>query len=202
LSRLMYRGLWIHRRVSCWKSLIPSTRKCGCGLGPWALGVSVWLFWLAASSNWPSWALISLAIVCAVAIYAVHTRDTLAKTTILLYEFDPELEKTYAQFHEAASQLASCAKAWHIEASGKVYDKKYHAGASNLLQRKPTSITKAEPPFVKTNVETIAIGVGRQTLYFFPDRVLVYDVNGVGAVNYSSLQISVNFTRFIEDEGG
>ncbi len=170
-------------------------------LWPWALGVSVWLFWLAASSNWPSWALISLAIVCAAAIYAVHTRDTLAKTTVLLYEFAPELEKTYAQLHEAASQLASCAEAWHIEASGKVYDKKYHAGASNLLQRKPTSITKAEPPFVKTNVETIAIAVGRQTLYFFPDRVLVYDVNGVGAVNYSSLQITVNPTRFIEDEG-
>lgn len=170
-------------------------------LWPWALGVSVWLFWLAASSNWPSWALISLAIVCLVAIYAVHTRDTLAKTTVLLYEFDPELEKTYAQFHEAASQLASCAKAWHIEASGKVYDKKYHAGASNLLQRKPTSITKAEPPFVKTNVETIAIGVGRQTLYFFPDCVLVYDVNGVGTVNYNSLQVSVNPTRFIEEDG-
>ena len=50
-------------------------------------------------------------------------------------------------------------------------------------------------------METIAIGVGRQTLYFFPDRVLVYDVNGVGAVNYNSLQVSVSPTRFIEDEG-
>lgn len=118
----------------------------------------------------------------------------LAKSTVVLYEFDPKLEKIYAQLHEAASQLANCEKAWHIEAPGKVYDKKYHAGASNHLQRKPTSITKAEHPFVKTNVETIAIGVGRQTLYFFPDRVLVYDVNGVGAVNYSSQQISADPT--------
>lgn len=170
-------------------------------LWPWMSVAAVWLFWLAASSSWPSWGLTLLVLACLAAIYAAHTRDTLAKTTVLLYEFDPELEKTYAQLHEAASQLASCAKAWHIKASGKVYDKKYHAGASNLLQRKPTSITKAEPPFVKTNVKTIAIGVGRQTLYFFPDRVLVYDVNGVGAVNYSSLQITVNPTRFIEDEG-
>jgi hypothetical protein len=60
----------------------------------------------------------------------------------------PAASDKYVQIHEAASQLAS-AKAWHIEALGKVYDKKYHAGASNLLQRKPTSITKAEPPFVK-----------------------------------------------------
>src|SRR5690606_24862850 len=103
-------------------------------LWPWVLGVSLWLFWLAASSNWPSWGLALLGMACLTAIYAAHTRDTLAKTTVLLYEFDPELEKTYAQLHEAASQLASCAKAWHIEASGKVYDKKYHAGASNLLQ--------------------------------------------------------------------
>ncbi len=170
-------------------------------LWPWVSVAAVWLFWLAAPSIWPSCGLTLLVLACLAAIYAAHTRDTLAKTTVLLYEFDPELEKTYAQLHEAASQLASCAKAWHIEASGKVYDKKYHAGASNLLQRKPTLITKAEPPFVKTNVETISIGVGRQTLYFFPDRVLVYDVNGVGAVNYSSLQVAVNPTRFIEEDG-
>lgn len=177
-----------------------NTKRAKIRLWPLTLAVSVLFFWFALTSSWPSWSLAILLVSGIAAVYAAYTRDALAKTVVLFYEFDPELEKTYAQFHEAASQLATCAKAWHIEASGKVHDKKYHAGASNLLRRKSTSIKKSEPPYVKTNVETVAIGVGRQTLYFFPDRVLVYDINGVGAVNYNALQISVSPTRFIEDE--
>lgn len=77
---------------------------------------------------------------------------------------------------------------------------KYHAGASHLLRRKPTSVRRTEPPYVKTNVETIAIGVGRQTLYFLPDRVLVYEPSGVGAVGYQELLVEVGQTQFIEED--
>jgi hypothetical protein len=59
----------------------------------------------------------------------------------------------------------------------------------------------SKPPFVKTNIETVAVGVGRQTLHFFPDRVLVYDDAGMGAVGYQELRIGVCATRFIEDAG-
>ncbi len=152
------------------------------------------------SSNWPAWLLVLLALAGAAGTYAAHTRDTLEKTVVLFYDFDPDMEAAYAQLHTAASQLASCAAAWHVEASGKVHDRKYHAGASDLIRRKSTSIRKAEPPYVKTNIETIAVGVGRQTLHFFPDRILVYDQKGVGAVGYQELRIDVGATRFIENE--
>ncbi len=152
------------------------------------------------SSSWPAWLLALLALAGAAGTYAAHTRDALEKTVVLFYDFDPDMEATYAQLHTAASQLASCVAAWHIEASGKVHDRKYHAGASDLVRRKSTSIRKAEPPYVKTNIETVAVGIGRQTLYFFPDRVLVYDRNGVGAVGYQELRIDVGATRFIESE--
>ncbi|MBS1157107.1 MAG: hypothetical protein H6R07_3031 [Proteobacteria bacterium] len=152
------------------------------------------------SSSWPVWLLAIVALAGTAGTYAAHTRDALEKTVVLFYGFDPDMEAAYAQLHTAASHLANCAAAWHIEASGKVHDRKYHAGASDLVRRKNTSICKAEPPFVKTNIETIAIGVGRQTLHFFPDRVLVYDQNGVGAVSYQELRIEVGTTRFIESE--
>lgn len=155
---------------------------------------------VAISSSWPVWLLALLALAGAAGTYAAHTRDALEKTVVLFYDFDPDMEAAYAQLHTAASQLASCAAAWHIEASGKVHDRKYHAGASDLIRRKSTSIHKAEPPYVKTNIETIAVNVGRQTLHFFPDRVLVYDQNGVGAVGYQELRIDVGATRFIESE--
>lgn len=155
---------------------------------------------LGLLSNWPNWLLILLIITGAIGIFLGHTYDALNKTAVLFYDFDSDLEAIYIQLHNATKQLSSCAVAWHIEASGKVYDRKYHAGANELVRRKRTFIQKAEPPYLKTNIETIAVGVGRQTLYFFPDRVLIYDKSGVGAVSYSELCVEVNATRFIESD--
>jgi hypothetical protein len=151
-------------------------------------------------NKWSNVLLTAISIISVIAIYVARSRDIVAKTVVLFYNFDSEMEDIYDKFHGYAEKLASCAAAWHIEAAGKVYDRKYHAGASNLVRRKRTHIRKAEPPYVKTNIETVAIGVGRQTLYFFPERVLVYDTNGVGAVSYSDLHVKIETTKFIESE--
>ena len=141
-----------------------------------------------------------LAFMMGVAVISFfYSRDLLSKTTVLFYEFEPELEHKYEQLLEAAEQLSNCSKCWHVSASGKVIDKKYHAGASNLVERKITEINITEPPYIKTNVKTVSIGVGKQVLHFFPDRVLVYDKSGIGAVNYNDLIIGVSDRQFVEN---
>ncbi len=40
--------------------------------------------------------------------------------------------------------------------------------------------------------------MGRQTLYLFPDRVLVYESGKVGAVGYDQLRVAVAQTKFVE----
>lgn len=177
-----------------------SRKRTKVRLWPIVAIISVVILGVGVSSNFPAWLLALFVLAGAAGTYAAYTRDALEKTVVLFYDFDPDLESAYAQLHTAASQLAGCAAAWHVEASGKVHDRKYHAGASNLVRRKNTFIRKTEPPYVKTNIETVAVGVGRQTLHFFPDRVLVYDQNGVGAVGYQELHIDVGETRFIESE--
>lgn len=169
-------------------------------LWPFVAFISILVLTLAVTSGLPVWIIGILTIAAAVGTSTAHTRDALQKTVVLFYEFDSDMEAAYSKFHLAASQLASCSAAWHIEASGKVHDRKYHAGASSIVRRKSTSIRKEEPPYVKTNIETVAVGVGRQTLHFFPDRVLVYDTSGVGAVSYQDLRVEVVATRFIESE--
>ena len=100
-------------------------------------------------------------------IYASFRRDILVKTVVLFYDFDPQVEAAYDALHSAASTLADCIGTWHVSASGKVYDSKYHAGASDLVSRSDTRIRKAAPPFLKTNIETVAIDVGdRLSTYF------------------------------------
>jgi hypothetical protein len=157
------------------------------------------IFLLIGLASWPKWLVALFVLIAIAACYAAHSRDVLAKTAVLFYDFEPEIEEAYGRLHGCASSLAACAGTWHIEAEGQVLDRKYHAGASSLVRRKSTFIRKAEPPYLKTNVETISIGVGRQTLHFFPDRVLVYDKDGVGAVNYRDLRLGVQPGRFIED---
>ncbi|WOH37658.1 DUF4236 domain-containing protein [Thalassotalea fonticola] len=130
-----------------------------------------------------------------------HNRDILAKTSVLLYDFEPKIESNYNQLIEGLLKISQCAKVWHISASGKVLDQKYHAGASDLVERKETTIKVVEPPNIKTNVKSIAIAVGRQTLHFFPDRVLIFDANGVGAANYYSLKVNAKEKQFIEEDG-
>lgn len=169
-------------------------------LWPIVATASVVIFGIGMYSGWSAWLLTLFLLAGAAGTYVAYTRDVLEKTVVMFYDFDSEMEDAYAQLHSVASQLASCAAAWHISASGKVYDRKYHAGASDIVQRKKTFIGKSEPPYVKSNIETIAVGVGRQTLHFFPDRVLIYDQNGVGAVGYQELNIDIGATRFIESE--
>jgi len=142
---------------------------------------------------------VCVALLGAVAIYFAFRRDTLVKTVVLFYVFDPTLERAYATLHESAAKLASCTGHWHISASAKVYERKYHAGASALVDRKSTPVRRAAPPFLKTNIETVSIGVGRQTMFLFPDRVLVYESGKVGAIGYDQLQVSVSQTKFVED---
>ena len=43
------------------------------------------------------------------------------------------------------------------------------------------------------------MNTGPQRLYFLPDRILVYESNQIGAVQYSSLTLNVVPSSFVED---
>lgn len=164
------------------------------------VGLVLSLF-IAIGAGWPAWALLMTAVIGLALVFAASYRDKIAKTVVILYDFEPSVEAAFLRFTEWAQALASTRKAWHVEASGRVFDRKYHAGASDLLKRTVTAVRTAEPPFLKTNVPILSLGTGRQTLYFLPDRLLVYDTTGVGAVNYRTLDVSADKKRFIEESG-
>lgn len=125
--------------------------------------------------------------------------DASRKTAILCYDLDTDAEAQFKALQHSVNELSRCKGVWHIQAQGKVYDKKYHAGADSLVDRKPTTIANNPPPFVKTNIAVPMIKVGRQAIYFFPDRVFIYENDAVGAVSYIDLDLSIYSTAFIED---
>jgi len=142
-------------------------------------------------------AISALTVLGAIGVtWAAKSRDALAKTTVLLYDLEADAEDAYQRLHDAIDELAACGGTWHVEAEGAVSDRKRHAGASSVVRRKPTKLAKGEPPFVKTNLLLPSIPVGRQTLWFFPDRLLVFEPGGVGAVPYQQIKIERSPTRF------
>jgi hypothetical protein len=128
----------------------------------------------------------------------IRQRDTLRKTVVLLYELDSTLEGAYQGFHNGFDWLAACGRVWHLDAAGGNTDWKRQAGATTIVRRSAIAPVKQAPPRLATNLAVPSLNAGRQTLYFFPERVIVYDGGNVGAIAYKDLQVDVSATNFIE----
>ena len=169
----------------------------------------IWPFVVAAGVFFSLLALIKIqfpiltfliVIVSVIGVIFAVVKDSLRRTTVLFFDLEPEIEAAYQKLHDTFIKMSSSSRAWHIKAEGAVYDQKRHAGAGTILQRNLITLSIKSPPHVETNIPTPCISLGEKDLYFFPDKVLVFDSNNVGAVGYPNLQVSVEATRFIETE--
>jgi len=147
-------------------------------------------------------AIVVAAVVAAgvVGLWFVYQRDQLRLTTVLFYNLDGPTEQAFQKLHDAFTDLAKAGRVAHIPAKGATSDWKRNAGASTLVRRNTIRPVPTSPPRVQTNIIVPAIPVGKQTLYFFPERILVFEPNGVGAVGYRDLTVNVEQSRFIENE--
>jgi hypothetical protein len=127
--------------------------------------------------------------------------DARRKTTVLFYELEDPVLPAVENLHTAFDHLRACARTWLIEAEGRSADLKYSAGASTTVRRKSVHLAVNPPSYLKTNVPILCIPAGQQRLFLLPDRLLVYDSRGIGAVAYDQLQLSAAQTRFVESEG-
>ena len=166
---------------------------------PFALAMSGVFLLVAILADAPVWLIAVGSGLCILGCCYASMKDDLRKTTVVMYELDPEVESAFESLHAAFDRLCDSARVWHIGARGNVLDTKYHAGASSLVRRDSISPRVGNPPFVKTNLLVPLIHVGRQTLAFMPDRVLVFDASGVGSVAYAALRLRIEEARFIED---
>lgn len=160
-----------------------------------ALSVSISIY--AACNNIPTLGVSIMGLILCVVIRQI---DILRKTCILAYDMDEDFSSIYENLLDSFKEMKKCEKCWHISAKSKIYNKKYHAGASNLLRRSEIKISFGSPPGIKTNVDIPKIPVGDQTLYLFPDRALIYGKGGVGAVSYANLTLRLITQEFIEEE--
>lgn len=128
--------------------------------------------------------------------------DSYRRTCVLFYDLEPDVMRAYEEAVRGFDGLMGCAMKWHVAAGGAVQDLttwKRNAGASHLVEKKPTTLEFKLPPAVSSNITPPALHVGRQVIYFFPDVALMDDGRSVGAIPYSKLRMVWQDSNFIEE---
>lgn len=127
--------------------------------------------------------------------------DSYRRVTVLFYALENEAAQRYEELTRAFDRMVGCTRKWHISAGGQVQDIhtwKRNAGASTLLDRRETALAYSLPKVVTSNVTPPMLHVGRQSLYFLPDTVLIMDGEKFGAISYASLTLTWQQSNFIE----
>lgn len=128
---------------------------------------------------------------------AVHGLQS--STVSLDYDLSIEELQYFDALAHAFEALAGCSRIWRIPLERQETDWKRNAGASKTVERKPLSPGRANPSLIKSNVKFLQLPLGKETLYFTPDAILVIARAGVAAFRYNDVEIISRPTRFVED---
>jgi Protein of unknown function (DUF4236) len=142
------------------------------------------IFLIAVVASGREW-WFELAAFVGVAMLAVAGRheDVTNGTVILNYSLESEAVVEFSKLKTAFQSFTSCQRLWHLDASAETSDWKRNAGASSLIGKSGAQGLLGAPPRIVCNVEVPTLKSRRKSLYFFPDRLLVYDSSGVGAMS-------------------
>lgn len=160
------------------------------------LGFVAWIAYSGAA--WWAYVLVAIPIV-PVLLFLRHL-DVTKGTVFLKYEMDEVAEENFKAFCKSFATF-NCKRVWNLDAQGRISDWKRNAGASGQVKRSVVRPRVAVPPRVICNLEVPTLPAGRETLYFFPDRVLVFQAGKVGSIPLPDLSVNVSETRFIEEGG-
>lgn len=162
-----------------------------------AFGVLFVILVLEGATGW----LLALIFLIGVGVGIIASRyDRERKTVVLHFHLDDTAKTRYEALLEAVKTLSSCSRVWRVSNESETTRPKYNAGARLIISRKQATITASAPPFFQTDLPVWCLALRSQDLYFFPDRLLVYQGRSVGAVSYADLQVQVSPTRFFEDD--
>src|SRR5262249_6237977 len=81
------------------------------------------------------WIIVVAGIVLSTSIVAAYVRDILQKSVVIMYDLDDPTREVFEVLFEQLLSFARCGATWHINSRAQVYDRKYHAGAGQLVDR-------------------------------------------------------------------
>lgn len=176
-----------------------NTKRTHTDTWPWIVGGTIAVVIGLGSYGAERWILICAATIgFALSLWRYH-KDQTDRYVVSMYELDGNVEKSYRDLCAVFEELAASGDAWHVSSEQSESDSKSSSGATSTITRNSilTSVG-AGPVHLRTNISVPMLPVGKQKLFFLPDRILVDAPEGYGAVRYSDLAISTEKRRFIE----
>ena len=154
-------------------------------------------------TNFNLFTIISQIILITASIYfcfKMYKKDLFRKTTVLLFELDDDLKDIYEKVYNSIEELKTIKKISNVFKKVDVhYDRKYHAGAGELVDKTDVNLFFKNPKFLKTNIDPPCIPAGKESLYFLPTTLLVCEGINVGSIPYNEIKVTKSIVRFIED---
>jgi len=133
-----------------------------------------------------------------VVVWSAYRGESSDHSVVVHYELEADAARTYRRLTHAFERLGREA-VWHVQAKRADRDRAGATGTPRIVRRRAHP-RLALPPRVKSNIKVPALPAGRQTLYFFPDRVLVYEAQLVWAVPYHDLRVETVQMRVRADD--
>lgn len=166
-----------------------------------ATGLALLLYILKSNGeNWNAAVVPTLFIVFAAFTLWVRWRDNLGKLTVLFFEPDTETSTLFETLSSAVQDASRTRKLRSVANTAQYSDTKYSAGATQGLKLVNASFSLGQAPGIVANIEVPILTASKTTLAFYPDRVLAFQGNSVGAISYKDLQAISAPSRFIENE--
>jgi hypothetical protein len=170
-------------------------------IAPWVTAGSTLILIAMFAREVSLWLIALCAVLILLAHLMVSRFDEGRKRVALNYRLDASAQSACDALLVGMKWLASCQRVWRVLARDLSSDPKYTAGATQLINRRATLMSQRAPRFFEVNVPVWNLELGGQTLYFFPDRVLIYQGSQVGAVSYTDLTATHTITTFVESDG-
>jgi hypothetical protein len=130
---------------------------------------------------------------------AIAVHGLQSSTVSLDYDLSTEALEHFDALGNAFGALAGCSRICRIPLERQEADWKRNAGVSKTVERAQISPRRANPSLIKSNVEFLQLPIGKETLYFTPDAILVIAGAEVAAFRYNDVEIVSRPTRFVED---
>lgn len=171
-------------------------------LWPFVIGAILFMYVVLMStiSAFPGGVHFVLLIAMVIVVAWVFWQDKMRKATVLFFEPDAVTADHFEALCSALSSAGSMHKLKAVVSTSRYADRKYSAGASEGLRFSPASLRLGQGPGVVANIDVPVVKTGRTTLVFYPERILAFQGDSVGAIAYDCLLPVEESTRFIEHE--
>ena len=114
--------------------------------------------------------------------YLANELDKERRTYSLEYNLDEARRQRWIATNTAFNTLAKSQALWRITTLDHTYDWKRNAGATSLLNRVRATLAQQPAIYIASNLTPYCLQIGTQHLFFFPDRVYIYQNGIYGAV--------------------